>query len=73
MSAAKAKNAQPAKAAAPPLANKTSRAWLAAELAKADEAVQHGPDGQGWRYNEAKRAEVTALAAFLRALTALLD
>lgn len=61
------------KAAADPLTSKAGRAWLAAELAKADEAVKHGPDGQGWRYNETKRPEVQGHADFLRALIISLD
>lgn len=56
-----------------PLKSEAGRAWLAAELAKAEREEQAGPNGQGWQYNEGKRAEIVERAEFLRALTAALD
>ena len=62
-----------AKAEADPLASPAGRIWLAGELAKAERAVREGPGGTGWKYNESLRAAVTERAAFLRALSALLN
>jgi hypothetical protein len=46
------------------------RTRLTEELRKAEQAVKHGPAGMGWAYNETKRSETEAWAAFLRELVA---
>ena len=56
-----------------PLACPQGRAWLAAELSRSEREVRIGPGGEGWQHNEGKRAEITARAAFLRAVIALLS
>jgi len=56
------------KQAADPLASAQGRAWLAGELAKAEREEAHGPGGQGWPYNEARRPAIVERAEFLRAL-----
>lgn len=63
--------AKKTKADAPP--DNAGRAWLVAQLAAAEDAVARGPGGEGWRFNESKRAEVEAHAHFLRGLLALVD
>ncbi len=55
-----------------PLASAAGRAWLEANLRAAEREEQLGPNGQGWTYNEGKRAEVIERAEFLRALIAAL-
>ncbi len=61
-----------AAAQADPLASPAGRAWLAGQLGAAEREEKHGP-GDGWAFNEGKRPAIAERAAFLRALTALLN
>lgn len=53
-----------------PLVSEAGRAWLAKELAAAEREEARGPNGQGWAYNEARRAGIVERAEFLRAICA---
>ena len=56
-----------------PLASEAGRTWLQAEIANTERDLADGPNGEGWRSNETLRPALEERAAFLRALTALLD
>jgi hypothetical protein len=66
------KTKAPAREPADPLASPSGRAWLAAELTRAEAIEAEGPGGS-WKHNESLAPEIVERAAFLRALIAKLD
>jgi hypothetical protein len=52
------------------LRNPAFRAWLKEGLTNAETVLKTGPNGNGWRFNESKRADAQAIHDGLAALLA---